>query len=334
MPKLAVVALGGNAFTVEGESGHYQEQAARAATMAALVEDLLRDGWRLALVPGNGPQVGNLAIQQEDGVADVPAQPLFSLVAMTQGQLGSLISCAVHDMTNGRTVVANVVAHVVVARSDPALAAPTKPIGPFLSEDEATRLAATRGWQVRLDAGRGYRRVVASPRPERIIEIDAVRSLIDAGHVVVTAGGGGIPVFCAEDGTLTGVEAVVDKDYAAAGLAAALGAQALVMVTAVDAVQLHFGTSRQQPIAQIELDEAERYLAEGQFPEGSMGPKVRAASQFLRGGGDIAIITSAPHAAAALRCTDPGDASAGTRVVRGPAVRRADAASEASEVAS
>lgn len=328
MSKVAVVALGGNAFTVEGESGRYDEQAARAAGMALLVAQLLGDGWRLLLVHGNGPQVGNLAIQQEDAAARVPIQPLFSLVAMTQGEMGSLLACAVYNATGGSQVVANIVSHVVVDRDDPALSNPTKPIGPFLSKDEATRLAAERGWQVRPDAGRGYRRVVASPRPLRIVEIEAVRSLVAAGHLVVTAGGGGIPVVCDEDGQLRCVEAVIDKDYAAAELAVAVGAQALVSVTAVNAVQLDFGTPQQRPIAQIDLAQAECYLAEGQFPEGSMGPKIRAASSFLHNGGEIAVITSAPHAAEALRCTDPDDTSAGTRLVaKRPAAARGKATS-------
>jgi len=282
--------------------------------MATLVEDLLDDGWHLALVHGNGPQVGNLGIQQEAGAKEVPAQPLFSLVAMTQGELGSLITCAVHG-SGRQSVVACLLAHVVVDPDDPAMNDPTKPIGPFLSEDEALRMERERGWHVRKDAGRGYRRVVPSPRPTRIVEIDAVRTLLEAGHIVVAAGGGGIPVHCSEDGTLTGVDAVIDKDYAAAELAAAVGAQALVIVTAVDAVQLDFGTDRQRPIEQIDIAEAEKHLADGQFPEGSMGPKIRAAIQFLHGGGELAVITTAEHAAAAVRGSAPGGKQAGTRIV-------------------
>ncbi|HEU4360857.1 MAG TPA: carbamate kinase [Mycobacterium sp.] len=321
--KLAVVALGGNAFTFEGESGSYPERAAHAATMAELVERLLDDGWNLALVHGNGPQVGNLAIQQEEGVAFVPAQPLFSLVAMTQGGLGSLISCAIHRAISGRRTVTGVITHVVVDPDDPAMTEPTKPIGPFLSEREAARLAGERGWQVHSDAGRGYRRVVPSPRPVRILEMAAIRDLLNAGHLVISAGGGGIPVVVGDDGALTCVEAVIDKDYAATELALAVGAEALVLVTAVDAVQLDFGTPQQRPIAELDLAAAERYLAEGQFPEGSMGPKMRAATRFIRGGGAIAVITSAAHAAQALRATDPNDAAAGTRVVAVPTAQPA-----------
>lgn len=315
MSKLAVVALGGNAFTVENEAGSYEDQARHAAVMAALIGDMLADGWDLALVHGNGPQVGNLAIQQEDGATLVPPQPLFSLVAMTQGELGSLIALAVRNAT-GRTDVTGVVTHVVVDRHDPAFAQPTKPIGPFLSEEDATRLARERGWHVKEDSGRGWRRIVASPRPAHIVEVDAIRQLLHSGHLVVTGGGGGIPVVRGEDGRLECADAVIDKDYVAAELAAAVGAQALVIVTAVDAVQLDFGTPQQRPIAQIDVDEAERHLTDGQFPEGSMGPKIRAATHFLRRGGDLAVITTAARAALGLRCTDPDDPSAGTRLVR------------------
>lgn len=316
MTKLAVVAMGGNAFTAQGESGRYEEQSAHARQMARLVVDLLDDGWTVAIVHGNGPQVGNLAIQQEDSAAQVPAQPLFSLVAMTQGELGSIIACAVHEVTHGSRVVIDVVTHVVVDPADAAMANPTKPIGPFLTEGEARELAAERGWQVVLDAGRGYRRVVASPTPLEIIEIDPIRTLLEAGHLVVTAGGGGIPVVRGADGTLTCVEAVIDKDLAAAVLAADVRAKALVIVTAVDAVQLDFGTPHQRALAQIDVADAERYLEQGQFPAGSMGPKIRAACEFLRNGGEVAVITSVQHAVEALRSPDPDDASVGTRLVR------------------
>lgn len=329
MSKLAVVALGGNAFTVENEAGRYEDQARHADVMAALIGDMLADGWGLALVHGNGPQVGNLAIQQEDGAALVPPQPLFSLVAMTQGELGSLIALAVRNAT-GRTDVTGVVTHVVVDPRDPAFAAPSKPIGPFLTEEEAGRLAQERGWHIREDSGRGWRRIVASPRPDHIIEVDAIRQLLGEGHVVVTGGGGGIPVVQGASGRLECTDAVIDKDYVAAELAAAVGAQALVIVTAVEAVQLDFGTPQQRPIAQMDVEEAERHLAEGQFPEGSMGPKIRAASHFLRHGGELALITTAAKAAQGLSCTDPDDASAGTRLVRhhpgGPSAVPASAA--------
>ncbi|HEY3088910.1 MAG TPA: carbamate kinase [Jatrophihabitantaceae bacterium] len=315
MTKVAVVALGGNAFTVEQQSGTHEEQAANATAMAHCICELLDEGWRLALVHGNGPQVGNLAIQQEESAALLPPQPLFSLVAMTQGQLGSIIASAVHAASGGRHRVVTVLAHVVVDAADPAMAHPTKPIGPFLDGAEAKRLAQTKGWRVEPDSGRGYRRVVASPQPQSIVEVDAVACLLDAGHVVVTAGGGGIPVLRDDAGRLTGVNAVIDKDYAAATLALALGAQALVLVTAVEAVYLDYGTATQRRLAQIDLTQADAYLAAGQFPDGSMGPKIRAATRFLRSGGEIAVITNPALAAASLRGADPENVSLGTRIV-------------------
>ncbi len=321
MTKVAVVALGGNAFTVEGQSGTYERQAANASAMATSLVELLDEGWHLAVVHGNGPQVGNLAIQQEEGSLRVPPQPLFALVAMSQGQLGSIITSAVHHASGGRHRAVTVLTHVVVDAADPAMRHPTKPIGPFLTEVEANRLANKWNWDVASDSGRGYRRVVASPQPHNIVEVDAVRCLLHAGFVVVTAGGGGIPVIAGEGGRRTEVEAVVDKDYAAADLATAIGAQALVIVTAVDAVQVDFGKATHRRLTQIDVSQADEQLASGQFPEGSMGPKIRAAAGFVRDGGEVAVITSAALAAATLRCTDPADVTVGTRIVRAGAGR-------------
>jgi carbamate kinase len=313
MSKVAVVALGGNAFTLEGQSGTYEEQSANAAAMATCLVELLDEGWNLAIVHGNGPQVGNIAIQQEDAVGHVPAQPLFSLVAMTQGELGSLISLAVQAASGGRRRLVTMLAHVVVDAADPAFLHSTKPIGPFVDAAEARTL--TGRWEVEGAPARGYRRVVPSPEPKQIVEVDAVRCLLDAGYVVVTAGGGGIPVRRGHDGRLVGVDAVVDKDLAATALALAVGAQALVVVTAVEAVQLDFGTANARRLGQIGVAQAEAHLAAGQFPEGSMGPKVRAATRFLRGGGEVAVITTPALAAASLRAADPDDVSVGTRIV-------------------
>jgi carbamate kinase len=317
MEKTTVVALGGNALVREGEAGTYEEQEANAVAMARSVCSLLRAGWRVVLVHGNGPQVGNLAIQQEDGAANVPAQPLFSLGAMTQGQLGSLICLALHRVGDPwlKGVVA-MVTHVVVSPDDPAFQNPTKPIGPFLNATQAVELGRARGWTVKEDSGRGYRRVVPSPEPVGIVEAAAIRALVDAGLVVVAAGGGGIPVVHDESG-YTGVDAVVDKDYAARSLATSLTAEALVLVTGVDAVMLNYGTPRQRPLLDLPVGEAEEYLQQGQFPEGSMAPKVRAAVQFLRHGGEVAVITSPELVYASLEGTvSELEGSTGTRIVR------------------
>jgi len=308
MTKTAVVALGGNALTRQGQPGTAEEMAANASAMAAAVNDVIEAGWRVVIVHGNGPQVGNLALQQE-ATTMVPAQPLALLNAMTQGELGSLIARSI-NLLRGPGTAAALVTHVTVSSADPAFAAPSKPIGPFFSRDDAQRLAATRDWVVEPDAGRGFRRVVPSPEPTSVVELDAVRALVAAGHVVIACGGGGIPVT---DGH--GVDAVIDKDRAASLLARLLGAQALLILTAVDRVMLNYGTPRQAELATITADQAERYLSEGQFPPGSMGPKIEAALEFLAGGGEWAAVTSPGLLAATMF---PGGGRAGTRIERSP----------------
>jgi carbamate kinase len=318
MAKTAIVAVGGNALIRQGQAGTYAEQEANATAMAKSVCSLLRTGWRVVLVHGNGPQVGNLAIQQEEGAAFVPPQPLFALGSMTQGQLGSLICLALHKVGDPwLTGAVAVVTHVAVAADDPAFDNPTKPIGPFFTAEQAESLRADRpNWVLKEDAGRGYRRVVASPEPVGIVESAAIRTLLEAGQVVVAAGGGGVPIVRTATG-YAGVDAVIDKDYAAQQLATSLAAEALVLVTGVESVLLDYGTPRQRPIEEIACGEAERYLAEGQFPEGSMGPKVRAAVRFLRHGGEVAVITSPELVYASLEGTvSQLEGTVGTRIVR------------------
>ena len=310
MTKTAVVALGGNALTRLGQFGTAEELAANAAAMAACVNDVLEAGWRVVIVHGNGPQVGNLALQQE-ATTMVPAQPLALLNAMTQGELGSLIGSAINALRGPGTAVA-LVTHVTVSSTDPAFQAPAKPIGPFFARDEAERLAATRGWAVQPDSGRGFRRVVPSPGPAGVVELDAIRVLTQAGHVVIACGGGGIPVTDAGRRAVC-VDAVIDKDRAASLLATRLGAQALLIVTAVDRVMLDYGTPQARELETITAEQAERYLGEGQFPAGSMGPKIEAALAFLTGGGEWAAITSPGLLAATM---SPGGERAGTRIER------------------
>ncbi len=317
MPKTAVVALGGNALTRAGQTGTYDEQSDNAVTMARAVMGLRRSGWRVVIVHGNGPQVGNLAIQHEEGRRLVPAQPLFSLGAMTQGQIGSLISLALRAEQIDLPVAA-VVTHVVVSPDDPAFARPSKPIGPFFTKARASELAAKRGWTVEDDSGRGFRRRVASPRPVTIVETPAIEALVASGSIVIAAGGGGVPVVSTDTG-LRGVEAVIDKDYVAGQLASALGAQALVFVTDVPRLMIDFGDPTERALAEIDVDAAERYQQDGQFPPGSMGPKVNAATRFLRSGGDVAVISTAALAPVTLDSTDAGEGT-GTRIV---AARRA-----------
>jgi carbamate kinase len=354
MTKTAVVALGGNALTLPGQAGTCEEMLARAADMAASINDIIEAGWRVVIVHGNGPQVGNLALQQE-ATALVPAQPLAMLGAMTQGQIGSMLALAI-DRQRGPGAAASLITHVIVDPADPAFGAPTKPIGPFFERDQAQRLAAERGWTVQPDSGHGYRRVVASPQPVGIVEITAIRALVDAGVLVIAAGGGGIPLAAgpagpagngppsvgngppsAHDGSArvgdgsarvgdgSGgagwslrtalADAVIDKDRAARLLATLIGAQALLLVTAVDRVMLNYGTSRQSSLGVVTADEMARHLDEGQFPPGSMGPKIEAALEFLADGGDVAVVTSPGLLAGTLVGADPGG---GTRITRSP----------------
>jgi carbamate kinase len=311
MAKTAVIALGGNALTRAGQPGTYDEMLANAAVMAAAVNEVIESGWRVVIVHGNGPQVGNLALQQE-ATTMVPAQPLALLNAMTQGELGSVIACAI-DLLRGPGTAAALVTHVTVDPADPAFQSPSKPIGPFFERSEAQQLAASRGWVVKPDSGRGYRRVVASPEPTGVIEIDALRALVSAGHLVIAAGGGGIPVA---DGGARGaiVDAVIDKDRAAGLIARLLGAQALLLVTAVDRVMLDYGTPKQSELGTITAAEAARYLDDGQFPPGSMGPKIESALRFLADGGELAVVTSPGLLAATLA----GGQRSGTRIERSP----------------
>jgi carbamate kinase len=263
--------------------------------------------------------VGALAIQQEQGAAHVPSQPLFVLDAMTQGQLGHMLAMAIRNVLDGDTSVSAIVTHVVVARDDAAFADPTKPIGPFYEADHARRLARDRGWTVRPDGDRMCRRVVASPAPLEIVEIDSVRALTEAGAVVIAGGGGGIPMVRADDG-LHGVEAVIDKDRAARHLALQLDATLLVLVTGVPAVAVDFGTRLERAVDQMTAAQARRHLASGQFPAGSMGPKVESAVEFVTGSDRLALITSHRHVADAL------DGRHGTRIVDEPARRHQEMA--------
>lgn len=313
----AVLALGGNALSREDQEGTIEEQYGNALAMARSVRSLIADGWRVVIVHGNGPQVGNLAIQQEGSAALVPAQPLFALGAMTQGALGSLICLALREVCGDEIPGAvSVITHVVVEPDDPAFDRPTKPIGPFFTEAEAEGFMRDRDWTMVEDSGRGFRRVVPSPRPVDILEAGPISRLIDAGYVVVAAGGGGIPVTRTADGTIRGIEAVIDKDLAAEQIAEAADADALALVTGIPTVRLDFGTPNERAVTELDVAEARRHLDEGQFPPGSMGPKITAACAFVEGGDRIAAITTPELVYATLRPTDDGpDGERGTRIV-------------------
>ena len=300
MGETVVLAIGGNALAPAG-LGEFADQESRARGVARTAIRLVDDGARLLVVHGNGPQVGALAMAQEAVSREVPAQPLFVLGAMTQAQLGYLLSQAIGDalVSSGRPrAVAAVMTQVVVSPDDPAFGRPSKPIGPFFSEGRARRLADARGWSVAEDAGRGWRRVVPSPEPVEVVESGEIRRLLDAGEVVVACGGGGVPVARVGD-DLVGVDAVIDKDFAAALIGRLVGATSLLLLTGVDRVLLDFGTPSERPVDTMSVAEARAHLADGQFPPGSMGPKIEAAAQFVEAGGRSAIVTSLELAAEA-----------------------------------
>ncbi len=311
MSETVVMAVGGNALAPSGLGG-VAEQAERAREVAGHAVALLDTDRRLVVVHGNGPQVGALALAQEAVAREVPPQPLHVLGAMTQGQLGWLLCEAIGDAMEARGEPRNVVAivtQVVVDPDDSAFANPTKPIGPFFSAGRAKRLAHARGWQVAEDAGRGWRRVVASPAPVEILEWPQVRTLLRDKQVVIACGGGGIPVTRAAGG-LSGVEAVIDKDLAAALVGALVKARTLLLLTGVERVALDFGTKDARYVDSMTVAEARGHMADGQFPAGSMGPKIDAAIRFVEGGGREAIITSLDLAAPAL------EGMTGTRITR------------------
>ena len=298
----AVVALGGNALLRPGERGTAAEQRANLREACAALRPLLGEG-ELVVTHGNGPQVGNELLRQERAAEEVPPLPLYLAVAQTQAEIGALIESELAPVA-GRPV-ACVLTHVVVAEDDPAFQSPTKPVGPFYDEERARELERERGWHVVHDAGRGWRRVVPSPLPLEVVEVAAVSALLQSGTIVVACGGGGIPA-ARRDGSLAGLDAVIDKDRASALLARELGAQRLVILTEVPAVYRGFGTNDQEELRRLGLAEAEALLPE--LAAGSMRPKVEAAADFARATGGEALITSAASLSAALR------GEAGTRV--------------------
>jgi len=309
-----LIAVGGNALIEDGEEGTIEQQAANAARLAPHVAAITARGWRTVVTHGNGPQVGFILLRSElvSREARVPVLSLEMCVADSQGGIGHLLTSALSTQLAQRGLVdrvAYLLTHTVVDPEDPAFAHPTKPIGPAYEAAEAEE-RRRRGWVMVEERGRGFRRVVPSPRPRRIVEAEQVRLLLDAGYVVVAAGGGGIPVAEDAPGVYRGVEAVIDKDHASAELALALGVRRLVVSTGVEQVALDYGTPRQRALDELTATEARRHLDEGQFPPGSMGPKIEAALTFLERGGEDVIITSPDALERAF------DGRTGTRIVR------------------
>jgi carbamate kinase len=289
-----VVALGGNALIRAREHGSYGEQRHNVQITAAALADLARAGHRLVITHGNGPQVGNILLQQECASETVPPMPLDVCGAETQGQIGYMFQQALADALDQAGLphsVATIITQTLVDTNSPAFKNPSKPIGPFYDEALAERLRVSKGWTIIEDSGRGYRRVVASPEPIDIVEKAAIRLLADSGVVVIASGGGGIPVARDDSGRLRGVEAVIDKDRAAALLATLVGARLLLVLTDADQVALNYGTAHQVDLDRITVSEARAYASSGHFPPGSMGPKIEGAVYFLTHGGERVIIT-------------------------------------------
>ena len=307
-----VVALGGNAILSSDPSAKAQQEAL-VETAKHLVK-LIKNGDDLIITHGNGPQVGNLLLQHLAADSEKnPAFPLDSLVAMTEGSIGFWLQNALQNALLDEGInknVASVVTQVVVDKNDPAFVNLSKPIGPFYSEEEAKAEAEKSGATFKEDAGRGWRKVVASPKPVDIKEIETIRTLLNQGQVVVAAGGGGIPVVKEENGHLTGVEAVIDKDFAAERLAETLDADILLILTAVDTVKINYQQPNEKSITEITVDDAFKLIAQGQFAAGSMLPKVEAGINFVSGANKrVCIITSPEKASKAI------EGKAGTRII-------------------
>lgn len=291
---ICLVAVGGNAISSEKEKGTLEEQFANIKKACEKIVELITWGYQVVITHGNGPQVGQGLIRQKLARNSVPEGTLDVCVAETQGQLGYMIQQVLQNELSKAGVnknVATVITQVLVEQRDPAFNAPTKPIGPFYSKEEAAEVASKYKKQLIEDSGRGYRMVVPSPKPIDILEKEAIKSLLKSDTIVIAAGGGGIPVIN-QNGEVSGVEAVIDKDAASSILAELIGADYLILLTGVEKVCVNFRQPDERQLDIVSVGEVEQYLKEGQFPEGSMGPKIRAAVEFIKNGGNKAIITT------------------------------------------
>ena len=293
--KVAVVAFGGNVLIGQDGKGSYENQMKKTEMICGNLIKLFKLGYRVVITHGNGPQVGNFLMQQECLSKNIPPMPLDVCNAMTQGQIGYMIEQKLRGKfveNNIKKSVVTFITQVVVSQKDPAFSNPTKFIGPFFTKRESEKLRRKDGWEMKEDSGRGYRRVVPSPMPIDIVEKDEIREMVRRDVIVIASGGGGIPVFRDKNGKLKGTAAVIDKDFAAEKLANLISAEILLLITPVEQVSIFYGTSKQKDLRKMSLDEAKRYLAEGHFPSGSMGPKIEASIKFLSSGGKRTIITS------------------------------------------
>lgn len=292
--RLAVVAFGGNALLRPEDRGTQEEQIARAKQAARWLAEIVRHDYKLLVVHGNGPQVGNILVQAEEASTKIPPQSLDVCVAQTEGSIGFMLQQAIRNRLESIGLggeVATILTEVEVDPNDPAFKRPTKPIGPFFTRYRAEALERDLGWTMKEDSGRGWRHVVPSPRPLRILNCNTIARMLETASVVVAAGGGGIPVVKGRDGQWRGIEAVIDKDYASALLAANLKADLFIILTGVPKVAIDFNKPSQRFVDRMTVAEAEQHMAGGQFPPGSMGPKIDSAIQFVKATGRQVLIT-------------------------------------------
>jgi len=310
---IVLVAMGGHAFIQRGEKGDIRDHERNAVGICASLMTLIERDYNLVVTHGNGPQVGNLLLQNELTQDNVPSMPLDVLVANTEGFLGYVLQQALLNHLRRRQIkryVVTMITQVLVERDDPAFQNPSKPIGPFLTREQAEQRRDRLGWKILDDAGRGWRRLVASPRPTRVVQRLMIRDSARAGHIVVACGGGGIPIVRRQaDNDYEGVEAVIDKDLTSSVLAAEIGAELLIILTDVPQVYVHYGKPEQKALGAVTLEEIEGLQAEGHFAKGSMGPKVEAIVNFLKAGGKRGLITSP------ARLADAMDGRAGTHFI-------------------
>jgi len=310
--KKAVIALGGNALIKKGQKGDIYEQFANARESLSGIVDLIREGYKIAITHGNGPQAGAELIKNEYANSEIPMLPLGCIDAETEGWMGYMIEQSLQNRLKKENIersVVTIITQVIVDRNDPSLKKPSKFVGPSYKKEDIDDLVS-KDWVIKIDKSRGFRRVVASPKPIEIVEKEAIKHLVDSEIIVIAAGGGGIPVYIEEDGTYEGIDAVVDKDRASAVLAKDIGAELLVILTDVDAVYVNYGKEKQQVIKKMDVNEARKYLLAGEFLAGTMKPKIEAAISFLKSGGEEVIIGSLHNAKSAV------DKLSGTVILR------------------
>ena len=310
---IAVVAFGGNAILKERERGTQEEQIRHCDEAADLMAQIVNRGYDLVIVHGNGPQVGNILIQMEEAANKIPPFSLDVCVAISEGSMGYMLERSLRNQLRKQNLqkeVATLITQVMVDPRDPAFENPSKPIGPFFTAYRAAVLRKEKRWPMVEDSGRGYRRVVASPLPQRIINLETLKALVKEGTCVIVAGGGGIPAYYDAHGNIKGIEAVIDKDYTSSLIASELKADLFLILTNVEHVALNYGKKTQKNLTRVRMKEIKRYYERGQFPPGSMGPKIKAAMDFIEQGGKEVIVTSAKDLIRAIK------GQSGTHIVR------------------